>query len=288
MSVTERIIKTSHGDIAVNESGGDGMPVLFIHGNSSSKEVFGEILAGPIGKNFRAIAIDLPGHGASSDAVDPMRTYSMPGYADAAVETLALMGIDRAAVVGWSLGGHVAMEMMPRFPGMVGVMISGAPPVGQGVEKVMMGFRPSPHVGLVGQPELSPDEIEIFLYASYGPAAADPRWRAALMRTDGRARALMFQSLATGGTSDQRAIVENSPVPVAVVNGADDPLVETTYVGNVAYRALWDNHCYVLRGAGHASFLHVADAFDAILSRFLADMAKRNAKTGPSGKVAAA
>lgn len=287
MSVKERMIKTSHGDIAVSESDGTGVPVLFIHGNSSSKEVFKDILAGPIGKTYHAIAMDLPGHGASADALDPRRTYTMPGYADAAIEMLETMGVDRAVVVGWSLGGHVAMEMMPHFR-VVGTMLVGAPPVGRGAEAVMMGFRPSPHVGLVGQPEMSPDEVEIFLYATYGAAAVNPAWAKALQRTDGRARAVMFEALVTGATSDQRAIVEGSQAPVAIVNGADDPLVNVDYVGNVHYRNLWDDHCYVLRGGGHASFLHVTDAFDAILSRFVGDMAKRDTRIDKSGKVAAA
>lgn len=288
MSVKERIVKTSHGDIAVSETSGTGVPVLFIHGNSSAKEVFADILAGPVGKTYHAIAFDLPGHGASENAVDPHRTYTMPGYADAAIEMLGVMGVNRAVVVGWSLGGHVAMEMMPKFR-VVGAMLAGAPPVGRGLENVMMGFRPSPHAGLVGQPEMSAEEAQIFLYAIYGAAASNPAWRAALARTDARSRALMFQALATGAVSDQRAIVEGSAIPIAMINGADDPLVNTDYVGSLSYRNLWDDHCYVLRGGGHAPFLHVTDAFDAILSRFLGDMAKRDSRTGSAnGKVAAA
>jgi pimeloyl-ACP methyl ester carboxylesterase len=287
MSITNRKIKTSHADIAVSETSGTGLPILFLHGNSSCKEVFRHQLESKLGERYRMIAMDLPGHGASSDAIDPAKTYTMPGYAEAAVEALGALGVRNAAVVGWSLGGHVALEMIPRFDGLVGVMIMGAPPVGQGAEKVVAGFRPSPNAGMVGQPELSDEEIEIFLYANYG-ASADAALRDALMRTDGQARSVMFQALLSGNTSDQRAIVETSDVPIAVVNGADDPLVNVEYVGGLSYANLWDNHCYVLRGAGHASFLHAPEAFGAILERFLGDVAMRKAKPDrKAGTVAA-
>jgi pimeloyl-ACP methyl ester carboxylesterase len=108
------------------------------------------------------------------------------------------------------------------------------------------------------------------------------------MRADGRARAVMFQALLGGETSDQRAIVETSEVPVAIVNGADDPLVNVEYVGGLSYANLWDDHCYVLRGAGHASFLHAPEAFGAILERFLGDMAMRKAKPGRKARTVAA
>jgi pimeloyl-ACP methyl ester carboxylesterase len=281
MSVS-RQVKTSHGDIAVSETSGAGLPIVFLHGNSSCKEVFRDQLEGPLGETHRVIAIDLPGHGASSDARDPKRTYTMPGYADAVIEALDELGVHRAIVVGWSLGGHIALEMVPRFGGMAGVMIVGAPPVGQGAEKVMAGFRPSPNAGLVGKPELTPEDAEILLFANYG-AKPDDMLRKALSRTDGRARAVMFESLLTGTTSDQKAIAETSPVLLAVVNGADDPLVNIEYVGSLAYKNLWDRHCYVLRGAGHASFLHAPEAFGAILERFVADVA-RNEERPRSGK----
>lgn len=288
MSITDRKVKTSHAEIALSETSGNGLPILFLHGNSSCKEVFRRQLGGPLGDTNRLIAMDLPGHGASGDALNPEKTYTMPGYAEAAIETLGALGVQRAAVVGWSLGGHVALEMIPRFDGIVGVMVMGAPPVGQGAEKVMAGFRPSEHAGLVGKRDLTPEEAEILLFANYGPAA-DPVLRAAAVRADGRARELMFQALLAGRASDQRAIVERSPVPVAVVNGGDDPLVNIDYVGSIAYRNLWDKHCYVLRGAGHASFMHAPEAFAAILDRFSSDMAKREekARVGKSKTAAA-
>jgi pimeloyl-ACP methyl ester carboxylesterase len=211
----------------------------------------------------------------------------MPGYAEAAVELLEVMGIDRAAIYGWSLGGHIALEMLPRFPGLVGMMLSGTPPVGQGAEKVMAGFKPNPNAGIVGKTELTPEEVEILIYATYG-GPIDAALRAALNRTDGRARAIMFQALLAGQTSDQRALVENSDVPIAIVNGADDLLVNLDYIGGLAFRNLWDKHCFTFRGAAHAPFLQAQHAFDPIFSRFLSDMQKRAQVTGKQSKTAAA
>src|SRR5206468_510625 len=102
--------------------------------------VFRNQMEGPLGQRYRMLAPDLPGHGDSSDAVDPVRSYSMPGYADAMVEVLSLMGIDKAIVFGWSLGGHNGLEMISRFPGLLALMITGTPPVS--AAEVTKGFRP--------------------------------------------------------------------------------------------------------------------------------------------------
>ena len=72
-------IDAPNGAIAVHESAGQGPPVVLIHGNSSSSSVFSRQLDGPLGRCFRLIAVDLPGHGASDDAKDPIRFLAMPG-----------------------------------------------------------------------------------------------------------------------------------------------------------------------------------------------------------------
>ena len=91
MSSSKRTVATSHADIAVGEVAGDGLPVVMIHGNSSNRGVFSHQMDSAAAAGRRAIALDLPGHGESSDARDPERTYTMPGYADAVIETLGEM-----------------------------------------------------------------------------------------------------------------------------------------------------------------------------------------------------
>jgi len=139
----DRVIETSHGRIALSQTAGPGLPLLFLHGNAASKDVFFAQFHSPLAQAHRLIAIDLPGHGDSSDATDPSATYSIPGYADAAIEVLEALDIDQVAVIGWSLGGHIALEMMTSFPGLVGAFITSAPPLGLGVDALRSAFSPA-------------------------------------------------------------------------------------------------------------------------------------------------
>lgn len=279
MPIANRLVETSHGAIALDETSGEGLPVLFLHGNSSSKAVFAKQLNSALATRYRMIAADFPGHGASGDAAVPERSYSMPGYADAMIELLGVLGIDRLAIVGWSLGGNVALEMLPRFSGVVGMLISAAPPIAPDPQVLQQAFRPSPQMGLFGKPDFTDEEVEIFVRATTGEPV-EPSLREAVVRADGKARAMMFAGLMAGNVSDQRMLAETTDIPIAVVNGAADPIVNTDFVGQVVYGNLWDAHCYLLRGAGHACFWEAPDAFNPILGRFLDDMQQRAQRIG--------
>ena len=74
-------LSTSHGSIVVEEAGDGDLPVLLIHGNSLSREVFRKQLGGALSRKYRLVAFDLPGHGESGDALDASRTYTRPGLA---------------------------------------------------------------------------------------------------------------------------------------------------------------------------------------------------------------
>ncbi len=107
-------IETQHGTMAVEEAGAGTQPVVLIHGNSSCRAIFRHQTEGRIAVPYRRSSFSRPGHGQSSDAPDPARSYTMPGYADAAVETLRALDVDDAVVFGWSLGGHIGIEMGSR------------------------------------------------------------------------------------------------------------------------------------------------------------------------------
>lgn len=82
MTTNSGAIETSHGSIAYTQTSTEGPAILLIHGNSSCKEVFCKQYAAPELAEFRLVAFDLPGHGASDDAVDPARNYTLGGYAE--------------------------------------------------------------------------------------------------------------------------------------------------------------------------------------------------------------
>lgn len=213
--------------------------------------------------------VSLPGHGQSGNAPDPHRSYTLPGLADAAVELLDKLGIAEVIVFGWSLGGHIAMEMIPRFPGMRGLMICGAPPVGP--DQMSQGFKKSPHLGAAGQQELSEAQIKAFVDGVVGESA-EPFLRQAVARADGRFRKRLFDAARAGEGVNQRLIVETSPAPLAVVNGAADRVVNLDYFDSVAYANLWEGRCHRLSGLGHAPFWEAPGDFDPVLERFLRDV----------------
>lgn len=250
--------------------------MVFIHGNSSCRGVFRHQLAGRLAGSHRLIAFDLPGHGESGDAPEPMRTYTRPGLAGAVLELLDRLALAEAVVVGWSLGGHIGIEMIPRFKGMLGLMIIGAPPVSHG--QMALGFSHLPQAA--GKQDLTEAEIEEFVQVIFG-ASAEPFLRDAVARADGRFRRRLFEAARAGAGVDQRFTVETSTVPLAVVNGGADRLVNLDYFDNVAYGNLWEGRCHRVAGAGHAPFWDAPDRFDPVLERFLRDLKSGRAVPRP-------
>ena len=266
-------VETRAGTLAWIDTGGGatGAPaVLVIHGNSSCKEVFAAQLDSALGRDHRLVAIDLPGHGASDDAAEPARDYTISGYAAALGEAMRALGHGRFAVLGWSLGGHVAIELIGADAAAIAAMIFGTPPIAAGEAGFAAGFRPSPHMGLTGKPDFTEDEVLAYAAATCGgPPPTDPMLVAAVRRTDGRARATMVADALAGGCLDQRRVAETSPKPLAVVTGADEPFVDNAYLSVPAYRNLWEGRVHVVPGAGHAPFRENAAAFGAIAGLFL-------------------
>lgn len=106
-------------------------------------------------------------------------------------------------------------------------------------------------------------------YADETTGIAEDFMRRAVRRTDGRARRIMMDAAVAGRHVDQRTLVETSPVPLAVVTGADEPFVNNAYLATLNYANLWENQIHVIGGSGHAPFRDAREAFDPLLARFL-------------------
>jgi len=116
-------VRTPHGEIALLQAGA-GEDVLLLHGLGATKASFLPTVAALAG-TYRVTAIDLPGFG---DSAMPLRAaYDAPFFAAAAVAALDALEIDRAHVVGNSMGGRVALELGFEHPERVGRLALLAP-----------------------------------------------------------------------------------------------------------------------------------------------------------------
>jgi pimeloyl-ACP methyl ester carboxylesterase len=267
---SNRTILTSHAQIRLTDSGGAGLPLLLLHGGGTSRAVFDLQMQSQLAERHRLIAIDLPGHGESSDARDPAFGYTMPGFAAVVTEVLADLGIDRLAVFGWSLGGHMAIELMSRLPGIAGTMLMGAPPVSPGPLGMLRGFHTNWDMLLASKEKFTPRDMARYTELCFG-SNLPARAMEDVARADGRCRVHVAKSMMRGDGADQRQTVEHAVAPVAMVNGEQDPFVRVGYLSTLNYANLWDGRVHLMPGAGHAAFRDQPERFNALLMRFAAD-----------------
>ena len=91
---------------------GAGPAVVLLHGIGDSSETWREVIP-DLARDHLVIAPDLLGHGRSAK---PRADYSIAAYANGLRDLLGILGVDRATLVGHSLGGGVAMQFAYQFP----------------------------------------------------------------------------------------------------------------------------------------------------------------------------
>ena len=101
-----------HGRRVIYRVAGSGPPVVLIHGMLNSSSHW-RAVAQSLAREYTVIAPDLIGHG---DSAAPRGDYSLGAHASSIRDLLAAIGIDRASIVGHSLGGGVAMQFFYQFP----------------------------------------------------------------------------------------------------------------------------------------------------------------------------
>src|SRR3954471_6487053 len=101
-----------HGHRVDYRVAGQGPPVVLIHGMVNSSRHW-EQVALRLADRYTVIAPDLIGHG---DSATPRGDYSLGAHAAVIRDVLSAIGVERATMVGHSLGGGVAMQFFWQFP----------------------------------------------------------------------------------------------------------------------------------------------------------------------------
>ncbi len=102
------------------ETHGAGRPMILLHGGLGSGEMFAPILP-TLADRHQVILVDLQGHGRTADVDRPLDLTLM---ADDVAALIDHLGLEKPDVVGYSLGGGVALQVAIRHPDKVGRLVT--------------------------------------------------------------------------------------------------------------------------------------------------------------------
>lgn len=104
---------------------GTGSPLILLHGGLGAIEMFGPNLPA-LAEGRRVIGVDLQGHGRTADIDRPISVELM---ADDIAALITHLGLERPDIMGYSLGGGVALHTALRHPEMVGKLVLVSTPI---------------------------------------------------------------------------------------------------------------------------------------------------------------
>src|SRR5216683_5469728 len=97
------------------ETHGEGRPLILLHGGLGSGEMFGPVIPA-LAAGHQVIAVDLQGHGRTADIDRPIDVRLM---ADDIAALIDHLGLEKPDLVGYSLGGGVALHTAAKYPAKV-------------------------------------------------------------------------------------------------------------------------------------------------------------------------
>lgn len=268
-----KMLPTRAGNIACWDTEKDAPALFFVHGNSASKEVFAQQFENPLLQEYRLVAIDLPGHGQSDNVTNLEEICSISSFARLMDEIIHMLNLKKTTLIGWSMGGHVGIEMLGQGIELAGLVITGTPPCGPGADDMAAAFLPSPHMALTGKVEFTAEEVQNYTNELYNGTGTE-QFADMVKRTQGAVRATVVGNFVVPDSShDQKQVVATTNVPLGVLQGEKDSFMSLDYFDGLKWNSLWQDKVSVIRGAGHAPFWEKPEEYDKLLLNFLKEQA---------------
>lgn len=266
-------------DVAYVDSGGDGPPLVFVHG-LSSYTAYWEYQLPHFAKKYRVLALDLPGYGASGR---PDAACTPPWYADLVSDWMDVVGASRATIVGHSMGGQIAMTLALNHPERVSALVLSAP---AGFETFTDGekawMRSYWHEGRA----LESSEVEVrmaFTQAVFNVNDAGVERlieeRVRMGRTPEFRGTSVAVSRSIAGMMDFPVLARlgELDVPTLIVFGSDDHMIpnpilhggRTKGIADLGHDAISGSELVMIPTAGHTVHHDAADDWNAAVESFL-------------------
>jgi len=257
------------------ESAGAGPPLVLLHGYTGSTASWAQQTA-EFADRFCVVAIDLLGHGRSDAPADPRR-YRMEQSTADLLAVLDQLGLARASLLGYSMGGRLALRLAAIAPERVSalILVSASP-----------GLRdPAQRRARAAQDSLLADAIErdgvpafvdrwerlpMFATQARLPAAVRERVRATRLQHTAHGLANSLRGMGQGVQSPMYDDLSLLRIPTLVLVGALDPAY--CDLGAEMSRMIPGARLAVVPAAGHAVHVEQPERFCRLVLEFLEEV----------------
>ncbi|PWV80030.1 2-hydroxy-6-oxonona-2,4-dienedioate hydrolase [Prauserella marina] len=270
---TSRFVQTATHRVHYNEAG-SGHPVILLHGSGPGSTGWSNFRANIayLAESFHVYAVDMPGWGRS-DTQTPETGYD---HVAALVAFMDELGIEKAALVGNSMGGITSISTAILHPGRVSHLVSmGAPVPGQNTwaanglsEGLKILFRTYLEPTIENMRQVT--EIMTFDSSSVGDDLAALRLDAALAHPEH----LASWNEAPGGTPLSTEYFTYGPrlaeitAPTLAIHGRDDRVVSYEQSLRLV-SAVDDSRLLLINQCGHWAQIEHADEFNRVVGEFI-------------------
>lgn len=236
---------------------GQGDPVVLLHGWGSSSQSLAS-LRGALARTFCVLAVDLPGFGWSQP---PPVAWGTQEYAGHILRLIQETGIERAALVGHSFGGRIAIALAAAEPQRVSRLALVA----------SSGVRPPRRAGYYLRVATAKLVKGFFSLPGWGPTGQRiiAKWLTRVGSRDYRTAGAMRPTLVKVVNEDLRPVLPAIQVPTLILWGDLDQEVPRRAMETMA-TSIPHSRLVVFAGAGHFPFQDAPEEFGRALGDFLA------------------
>jgi 3-oxoadipate enol-lactonase len=245
---------------------GGGPTVLMLHGIGGGHLAFAPQVETFATAGYRAVAWDMPGYGRSA----PIEPYTFKGLAQSCVQLIEALKCPRVILLGHSMGGMVAQEVMARRPELVSklVLCGTSPSFGKpdgDWQREFIAQRTAPLDAGKSMAELA----EVLVPQMVGPASLPEGVRLATHCMGLVPESTYRRALEALVSFDRRENLPRIRVPTLVVAGEHDRNAPPAVMKKMA-DAIARSTYLEMPGVGHLQNLESPDDFDGLLLNFLA------------------
>lgn len=245
---------------------GAGLPVLFIHAFPLNQTMWDDQLAA-LQSFCRVITLDLRGFG-QSDA--PPDTYSMDQMAADVRELMSVLEIDRAVLVGLSMGGYIALAFCRNYTEALHALVlsdtRASADTREGRERRLKSAEKAEREGAHA---IADDMIPLLLGKTSQESRPSVVERVRSMIEANSPNGIAGAQRGMAQRRDSTDVLSEITCPALVVVGSEDMLTPFGEAESLT-RGIRDARLRVIEGAGHLPSLECPEQFNSVLIEFIA------------------